>query len=60
MNFRHLDLNLLRVLCAVHRTGSVTAAEMLEVQPFASVTVAVYVPAARPVAVAPVWLLLHR
>jgi DNA-binding transcriptional LysR family regulator len=26
LNFRHLDLNLLRVLAAVHRTGSVTAA----------------------------------
>lgn len=26
MNFRHLDLNLLRVLAAVYRTGSVTAA----------------------------------
>lgn len=26
MNFRQLDLNLLRVLCAVHRTGSVTEA----------------------------------
>jgi DNA-binding transcriptional LysR family regulator len=26
MNFRHLDLNLLRVLCAVHRSGSVTEA----------------------------------
>ncbi len=26
MNFRQLDLNLLRVLCAVHRCGSVTAA----------------------------------
>lgn len=26
MNFRQLDLNLLRVLCAVQRTGSVTAA----------------------------------
>ena len=26
MNFRHLDLNLLRVLVAIHRTGSVTAA----------------------------------
>ena len=26
MNFRQLDLNLLRVLCAIHRTGSVTAA----------------------------------
>ncbi|TFY99906.1 LysR family transcriptional regulator [Ramlibacter rhizophilus] len=26
MNFRHLDLNLLRVLAAIHRTGSVTAA----------------------------------
>ncbi len=26
MNFRHLDLNLLRVLVAVYRTGSVTAA----------------------------------
>ena len=26
MKFRHLDLNLLRVLVALHRTGSVTAA----------------------------------
>lgn len=26
MNFRHLDLNLLRVLAAIHRSGSVTAA----------------------------------
>ena len=26
MNFRHLDLNLLRVLAAIYRTGSVTAA----------------------------------
>eukprot|EP01036_Dinobryon_divergens_P046183 gene46183-61759_t len=26
MNFRQLDLNLLRVLAAIHRTGSVTAA----------------------------------
>lgn len=26
MNFRQLDLNLLRVLVALHRTGSVTAA----------------------------------
>ena len=26
MNFRQLDLNLLRVLCAIHRTGSVTEA----------------------------------
>ena len=26
MNFRQLDLNLLRVLAAVHRTGSVTLA----------------------------------
>ena len=26
MNFRALDLNLLRVLCAIHRTGSVTEA----------------------------------
>jgi DNA-binding transcriptional LysR family regulator len=26
MNFRQLDLNLLRVLCAVHRSGSVTEA----------------------------------
>ncbi len=26
LNFRHLDLNLLRVLAAIHRTGSVTAA----------------------------------
>ena len=26
MNFRQLDLNLLRVLCAVQRTGSVTEA----------------------------------
>ena len=26
MNFRHLDLNLLRVLAAIHRTGSVTLA----------------------------------
>jgi DNA-binding transcriptional LysR family regulator len=26
MNFRQLDLNLLRVLAAIHRTGSVTLA----------------------------------
>jgi DNA-binding transcriptional LysR family regulator len=26
MNFRQLDLNLLRVLCAIHRSGSVTEA----------------------------------
>ncbi|UUZ65708.1 LysR family transcriptional regulator [Polaromonas sp. P1-6] len=26
MNFRQLDLNLLRVLAAIHRTGSVTRA----------------------------------
>ena len=26
MNFRQLDLNLLRVLVAIHRTGSVTLA----------------------------------
>lgn len=26
MNFRQLDLNLLRVLAAIHRTGSVTHA----------------------------------
>jgi DNA-binding transcriptional LysR family regulator len=26
MNFRQLDLNLLRALCAIHRTGSVTEA----------------------------------
>jgi len=29
MNFRQLDLNLLRVLCAIHRTGSVTEAGRL-------------------------------
>lgn len=29
MNFRHLDLNLLRVLVALHRTGSVTRAGQL-------------------------------
>ena len=28
MNFRQLDLNLLRVLCAVHRTGSLAIGDV--------------------------------
>ena len=30
MNFRQLDLNLLRVLAAIHRTGSVTGRSSIQ------------------------------
>jgi hypothetical protein len=46
---------------AVTAVGCVTTAVADEVHPFASITVTVYVPAVRPVAVAVVWLLIdHR
>ena len=48
------------VIFAVNCAGSVITTEVLEVQPFASVAVTLYVPAVRPVAVAKVWPLFHR
>ena len=45
---------------AVNAAGSVITTEVTEIQPFASVAVTLYVPAAKPVAVAEVWPLFHR
>ena len=45
---------------AVNAAGSVITTEVTEVQPFASVAVTLYVPAAKPVAVAEVWPLFHK
>jgi hypothetical protein len=45
---------------AVSTAGSVTVVDAVAEQPLLSVTVTEYDPAARPVAVAPVWLFDHR
>ena len=48
------------VIEAVSWDGSVITTEVLDVQPFTSVAVTLYVPAVRPVAVAEVWPLFHK
>ena len=48
------------LMLAVNCVGSVITTEVLDVQPFTSVAVTLYVPAVRPVAVAEVWPLFHK
>ena len=48
------------VIEAVNWDGSVITTKVLEIQPFASVAVTLYVPAVRPVAVADAWPLFHK